>query len=48
MLALLLQFSAEQSVWVSMAIAATPVLLLGIASEYADYLSRRQERNGKP
>ncbi len=44
MLAFLLQLSAEQSILIGLAIVAALVLLLGLAGEYADYLSR----SGKP
>ncbi len=43
MLAFLLQLSAEQSNLIGLAIVAALVLLLSLAGEYADYLSR----NGK-
>ncbi len=40
MLVFLLQLSAEQSTLIGLAIVAALVLLLGLAGEYADYLSR--------
>lgn len=40
MLVFLLQLSAEQSILIGVAIVAALVLLLGLAGEYADYLSR--------
>ncbi len=47
MLAFLLQLSAEQSAWLSLAVVGALVLLLGLAGEYADYLSHRSSRGGK-
>ncbi len=46
MLAFLLQLSAEQSTLIGLAIMGALVLLLGIAGEYADYLSHRSSRGG--
>ncbi len=47
MLVFLLQLSAEQSAWLSLAVVGALVLLLGLAGEYAEHLLQRPERNGK-
>lgn len=41
MLAYFLQLSAEESAWVSLALVAAIVLLLGMAGEYTDTLSAK-------
>ncbi len=48
MLAFLLQLSAEQSAWLSLAVVGALVLLLGLVGEYADYLLQHPDQEGKP
>ncbi len=48
MLAFLLQLSAEQSAWLSLAVVGALVLLLGLAGEYAEYLLQRPDQESKP